>query len=385
MSVCGQSLFGSGSNYIKVANGSLLAIEGSNIVEKLLLSDLRMPYKQLLKGRIILKAGQEDFLLNHLGLGDNATFLAIKVTYDPKSVIEEDNYVQWSFYDDVERINTIAQLMILTGNSSNRIPQLWLTNPNSKYPVTLDVMVAVIDDNTFFEYVPVVYFTSPVTLENAVYLGPYNTSLGTNFGITISSVNNFVGYDIDDLRTEIVDHVVESNGLLLSTTASNYLLYDFDNNPINSFTLSGTYSMKFDITDSLNNSVNVDDNVEIEYVTTYTPVVFFTPDVYLIGSTASPFNTLLGDTFGATISLTMSVYGGTVSGLDLAGVLVDHVEEANGVTFSATASNYIIYDYSNLVINGITISGTYSLGFNITDSFGTLDPNKIVGVSFTGV
>ncbi len=385
MSVCGQSLFGSGSNYIKVANGSFLAIEGSTIAESLLLSDLRMPYKQLLKGRIILKAGQEDFLLNHLGLGDNATFLAIKVTYNPKSVIEEDNYIQWSFYDDVERVNTIAQLLVLTGNSSNRIPQLWLTNPNSKYPVTLDVMVAVIDDNTFFEYRPVVYFTAPVTLENAVYSGPYNTSLGTNFGITIPSINNFVGYDINDLRTEIVDHVVESNGLLLSTTASNYLLYDIDSNPINSFTLSGTYSMLFDITDSLNNSIDPADNVEIIYNATYTPVVFFTPDVYLIGSTASPVNTLLGDTFGATISLTMSVYGGTVSVLDLAGVLVDHVEEANGVTFSATASNYILYDYSNLVINGITISGTYSLGFNITDSFGTLDPNKIVGVSFTGV
>ena len=40
---------------------------------------------------------------------------------------------------------------MLTGNSANRIEQLYLTNPNSKYAVTLDVMVAVIDDNyTFF-------------------------------------------------------------------------------------------------------------------------------------------------------------------------------------------------------------------------------------------
>lgn len=386
MGVCGQSLFGSGSNYIKVSDGSFVAIEGSTTADKLIMSDLRMPYKQLLRGRVLLKVGQEDYLLNHLGLGDNATFLAIKVTYDPKSVIEEDNYIQWSFYDDVSRVNSMAQLLVLTGNSSNRIPQLWLTNPNSKYPVTLDVMVAVIDDNTFFEYLPVVYFTPAVTLENAVYTGPYNTTLGDNFGITISSVNDFIGYDIDGLRTEIVDHVVESNGLLMGTTTSNYLLYDYDSNPINSFTLSGTYSMKFDITDTLNNSISNDDNVIIEYDTTYTPVVFFnTPDVYLAGSTASPLTTLLGDSFGATVSLTMSSYGGTVSSLDMAGVLVDHVEEANGVTFSATASNYILYDYSNLVISGITNSGTYSLGFNITDSFGTLDPNNIVNISFTGL
>jgi hypothetical protein len=143
--------------------------------------------------------------------------------------------------------------------------------------------------------------------------------------------------------------------------------------------------MKFDITDSLNNSIDTADNVVIEYNTIYTPVVYFTPDVYLPGSTASPFNTLQGDIFGATVSLTMSVYGGTVSSLDMAGVLVDHVEEANGVTFSTTGSNYILYDYSNLVISGITTSGTYSLGFSITDSFGTLDPNKIVNISFTGL
>jgi len=271
-------------------------------------SELRMPYRQLLKGRIILKAGQVNYLLNHLGLGDNATFLAIKATYNIKSVIEADNYVEWSFYDDVSRINTLSQLLVLTGNSTNRIPQLFLTNTNSKYPVTLDVMVAVIDDNTFFDYRPVVYFTPDVTLENAVYLGPYNTSQGDNFGITISSVNNFIGYDIDDLRTEIVDHVIGSNGLLLSTTASNYLLSDSNTNFINSFTLSGAYSMTFDITDSLNNSINDADNVTIIYNTSYTPVVYFTSDVYLSGSTYSPFNTLMGDIFGATISLTMSSY-----------------------------------------------------------------------------
>lgn len=387
MSVCGPSLFGgAGSNYIKVDNGSFVAIEGSNIAEKLLLSDLRMPYKQLLKGRIILKKGQSDYLLNHLGLGDNATFLAIKATYDPKSVIEEDNYVQWSFYDDVERVNTLAQLLVLTGNSTNRIPQLWLTNPNDKYPVTLDVMVAVIDDNTFFDYRPIVYFTTPVTLENAVYDGPYNTSLGNNFSITINSVNDFDGYDIDELRGVIVDHVVESNGLLLSTTSSNYLLYDVNDNAINSFTLSGTYSMKFDITDSLNNSVSDDDNVVITYTTEYTPVVYFTPDVYLPGSTVSPVNTLMGVTFGATLSLTMSLYGGTVSNLDIANELVDYVLEADGVTFSATSSNYVLYTYSDTIIpNGITASGTYSLRFNITDSYGTLDPAKTVQFVFTAL
>jgi hypothetical protein len=55
-----------------------------------------MPYKQILKSRVILKPGQTNYLLNFLGLGDNATFLSIKV-YNSKSVLEEDNIVHWSF------------------------------------------------------------------------------------------------------------------------------------------------------------------------------------------------------------------------------------------------------------------------------------------------
>jgi hypothetical protein len=140
MGSCGNSLFGKGSQYIKINGGDFIAVEGSNTVEKLITSDLRMPYKQLLKGRVILKAGQINYLLNHLGVGDNATFLSIKATYDQKSVIEMDNYISYSYYDYPVQNLTFAQILVLTGNSSNRIPQLYLNNPNTKYPVILDVM-----------------------------------------------------------------------------------------------------------------------------------------------------------------------------------------------------------------------------------------------------
>jgi hypothetical protein len=82
----------------------ILAIEGSNILERLTVSDLRMPYKQILKSRVILKPGQTNYLLNFLGLGDNATFLSIKAVYNAKAVLEEDNIVHWSFYDDLTKV-----------------------------------------------------------------------------------------------------------------------------------------------------------------------------------------------------------------------------------------------------------------------------------------
>jgi hypothetical protein len=121
MSNCGGNLFGPSSQFIKTNGGDLIATEGSSTREKLMLSDLRIPYKQISKGRIMLKPGQTDYPLNHLGLGDNATFLSLKVTYDPKSKFEFDNYVQWNFFDDFSKMHPVSKLLVLTGNSTNRI------------------------------------------------------------------------------------------------------------------------------------------------------------------------------------------------------------------------------------------------------------------------
>jgi len=149
---CGSSLFGASSQYIKTNAGDIVATDGANVMEKLMLSDMRIPYKQILKSSIILKPGQIDYLMNHLGLGDNATFLSMRAIYDPKSRIEADNHVQYSFYDDLLKSYSFSQVMTLTGNSTNRIKQLYLTNPNPTYPVMIEVMVAVIDENyNFFD------------------------------------------------------------------------------------------------------------------------------------------------------------------------------------------------------------------------------------------
>jgi hypothetical protein len=89
----GNNSFFDTNNYIKFLNSDIVAIEGPNTIERLIGGDIRIPYKQVLKGRIILKEGQLNYLMNHLGLGDNATFLTIKATYNKDSVNVEDNYV----------------------------------------------------------------------------------------------------------------------------------------------------------------------------------------------------------------------------------------------------------------------------------------------------
>jgi hypothetical protein len=111
-------------------------------VETQLLSSLAIKYSQISRARVTLRPGQADYLLNYGGLGDGISFISIVATYDTKSKIEADNYVQYAFYNDLTRLRSFCEIMVLTGNSTNLIPQIYLTNPNGNYPVMLDILVA---------------------------------------------------------------------------------------------------------------------------------------------------------------------------------------------------------------------------------------------------
>lgn len=362
MGACGQSLFGSGSNYIKFGNGEILAIEGSGIAERLNWSELRMPYKQILKGRVILKAGQANYLLNHLGLGDNATFLAIKATYNPKSVIPDDNYVQWSFYDDLGRVNTFAQCMVLTGNNTNRVKQLYLTNPNTKYAVQLDIMCAVIDD------------------QYSIFTDTLNQVATT-----------FTGLEYTDIKTWVIN---ESIVVYDKNTPKRALIY-FGLPYINSISISGrmltiddesfgTVFLYF-LTDydarqalSIINYVLENPNIDIDSLSPQnddiSPVMYFNSTAGATGSfiafngatSGVPYNT--GDGFTFSTSISLSTYGtsGVIYKDKLRDLLIDYIDDnRDGIMYLMDSQMIISGTATN--ISSINQVGTYSLQFNFED------------------
>jgi hypothetical protein len=362
MSSCGNSLFGKGSQYIKINGGDFIAVEGSNTVEKLITSDVRMPYKQLLKGRVMLKAGQINYLLNHLGVGDNATFLSIKATYDSKSVIEADNYITYSYYDyPVQNLN-FAQLLVLTGNSTNRIPQLYLNNPNTKYPVILDVMVGVLDDSYSF----------------------FNDDIN-------QSGTSFTGLEYTDIKSFVVG---ESIAIYDKNVPARALIY-LGLNYINSITLNGTFLVIDDesygsvflhfLTEydaiqahSLLNyvlehpSINIDNIIPENDDTP--PVIYFNSTAGIGGEYISfngatsgiPYNTVSGYTFSTTISLSTYGTAGIIEKDKLKDLLIDYVDDNRDGVIELMDSNFIINN-STGVVNSIGLVGTYSLTFNFTD------------------
>lgn len=270
MSLCGSSLFKGRGNYIKVGNGQFVAIEGANMAERLILSDLRIPYEQILKSKISLKAGQKNYLLNHLGLGDNVTFMLVKVTYDGKS-LEEDNFISYKTYDNIEEERYISEMMVLTGNSVKRIPQLFLSNPNEDYGVKIDLMLAIIDDkDSFFDYKPTVYFNKNVDLLDTDCDGPYNTSMGYNFESNVE-IGYGYGYDYNyeggiitksDIISIFIENVKDSNGVLMHPTVDNYKLY-YNDEEVPDIGLKGDYYLYFDIEDDLGNRIDPVDNLKI--------------------------------------------------------------------------------------------------------------------------
>ena len=377
MAVCGASLFGSGNNqYIKFGNGEFVAIEGSGIFDRLNFSDMRAPYKQLLKSRVVLKEGQTNYLLNHLGLGDNATFLAIKATYDQKSVNSDNNYVNYTYYNNPAISHAFAQMLVLTGNGTNRIPQLYLTNPNENYKVILDVMIGIIDDNYSF------------------------------FNDTVNqSATSFVNLEYTDIKSHIIGEsikVVDTSGsaliyLLLvniNSIEKTSTILTIDDNSLGTVFLS--FKTEYDAFQALSllNYVLENPSVDIDAISPISddidPTIYFYSTAGVTGSyiefngatSSSGFNTSDGFTFSTSISLST---WGTVSGSfsyfnkqHLIDLLVDYVDDNRDGSLQLQTSNIILTGTAG-VIETINQIGTYSLSFDFSD----IAHNTLEGVTMS--
>jgi hypothetical protein len=361
---CLNSVFGPSAQYIKVNGGDFVAIEGSNILERLTVSDLRMPYKQILKSRVILKPGQTNYLLNFLGLGDNATFLCIKAVYNAKAVLEEDNIVHWSFYDDLTKVYSLAQMIVLTGNSTNRVKQLYLTNPNSKYSVTLEIMVAVIDEEYSF-------FTDTIN------------QTGTSFtGLSYTDIKSYVigeSIVIND-KSEPVRPLIYINIVNISVIEKSGNILIMDDTSLGSIFLQFLTEYDAFQAQSLLNYVIENPSVDINTLNPISdsldPVIYFYSTVgasasgdYIAfnGSTASlPYDTSQGLTFSTSISLGTF---GSASVIDkdlLSGLLISGVSDNRDGTMSLISSNIEITSGTSSV-NTISATGSYIITFNLGD------------------
>lgn len=387
----GVNQFFGANPYIKFLNSDIVAIDGPNTIERLI-GNVKIPYQQVLRGRIIIKAGQVGYLMNHLGLGDNATFIAIIATYDIKSVNEEDNYLEFYYADNTQTIRNMDQLMILTGNSTHRIPQLYFNNPNATYNVTLDVMVANIDDTYTF-------FTDTT---NQSGLSFYNLQCNTS----VCSINTFIAdesiviYDNNSPRSPLVYLVLND---ISSLHLSGQIIV------IDEATVGRVYLEFASVADAmqgyslfnyvLNNRGIVIQNLS-PIIDNISPIAYF---YEFVGNTSSgnyiSFNSMTGSSFDTSYGLTFSTslslstygasagcYSDTITKSHLSRLIIATVSDNRDGVMVLSDSNLILnyMTSSNIAVESIVSVGTYSLGFNVTDIAGnTITNNTQIIISIT--
>jgi hypothetical protein len=350
-----------GQQHIKFYQGNAIAVEGPNIVNKLLLENLRVPYGQLLRSRIVLKAGQTNYLLNHLGLGDNATFLGIVATYDGQSV-EEDNFVQYYYYSDPSKVYSFGPILILSGNSTNRVEQLYLSNPNLDYPVNLDVLVAIIDDESSFftgDNAPTV--NTSVTFSNLLWEYIVTWVPGETIAILNSADIAQAYINLDDINS------FDRQGKIViiddRSVGSIYLDFVDEYNAIQAMSVLN-WALE-NPNDSIQDLPGSDDNAPL---VTFTTVVTLTNPSLPAAPAPAPaqLTSLDGQTFYAQ-SVSLSAYGGTLTKAFLLSYLIDSVIDNRDGVITLGSSNIIITDNVDTLYNFIVANGTYIIKLDLSD------------------
>ena len=135
---------------IKFYECSSIAQEGVNIIGKMNLSDVKIPYENNYTTKITINANTSNVPLSYGFLGKNVTFLLIKATYYYNkypictSGNSYDNCLQYYFtFNDGTKSDFfyMSQMLLLTGSDYYRIPQIYLNNISDK-PIILEIMCA---------------------------------------------------------------------------------------------------------------------------------------------------------------------------------------------------------------------------------------------------
>lgn len=368
MSGCGNNkLFGNiRDNSIRFYQNSLIATEGANMVQKMLLNTMNFPYEQLLRAKITLKPGQCKYLLNHLGLGDNATFLAILANYDSDSVIEAKNFVQYSYYSNPNHIYSFAQMLLLSGNSENRIEQIYLSNPNKNHPVTLDVLVGIIDsDSGFFQNICDIddkKQSGIVKYKNLRYGDIITWVVGESIAILNPSGIPQAYITIEDINS--VEK--EDNNIFINDKAVGTIILCFVDE-YNAFQAVSILSWLLeDITRDIGQLVPLNDDIP--------PIITFTEDVFLLDTLlftpSSPVIYLTsedGTHFEALPVVLTDYTNNVITKEDWIQYLIISVEDNRDGLITISEDNVIITDEFDNFYNSVNSIGEYIIKFTIND------------------
>tara|TARA_R110000772_G_scaffold55648_2_gene127012 strand:+ start:2839 stop:3981 length:1143 start_codon:yes stop_codon:yes gene_type:complete len=360
--------FGPVQTHIKMYQGSFVAVEGPNMTHKMnTLPGMQFPYQQILSSRITLRAGQTNYLLNHLGLGDNATFIAITALYDDKSKFEADNYIQYSYYSNKNKLFSFAQMMVLTGNSERRIEQLYLHNPNQNSAVVLEVMVAVIDEYyDFFTQNDDTNTDGPISFDNLKHTDVALWDSDSSVLVVTNQFNQPILYlNLADINSVVQDGKI----LTIDETSVGSILLIFQ-------TEYDATQARVKITQWIDDYNNGNVTPPID---DFEPIIYFTSSI-TDDDTVVPYGESLTSVDGnrsyvGGSVLSLADYSGTITKTILSSFIIATVLDfENSVITVVPSTDLIIKTSGGTVLTDIQAAGVYFVYFDISDNIG----NKVL-------
>lgn len=355
---------------IKPYECSFIVIEGPNMKGKLSLEGLEIKYDSFYLSQLVLNASAKDQPALYGFLGENVTFIMVRAKYiptDPNWAIETDQYVQYYFKDDPTQIRTMGQLMVFTGNSTNRIPQIYFNNPSNTFRVYLEILMANL---------------------------PQSDLTNTN---QYTQNSSFSGLYYNSITSDIVNYIIPT-----STGSTELIVLDINNDPlivipynnirtvtkINSTTLLIGLDTEEKIKLEFLSAFNCDQaNSRINWILENQRYRILTKTLPVVDTTAPVFawnDVLTGTTTGITSGSTM-VYllpSGTTTGITYTTTMLKEIF-ISGITDNMDGIKSIydadiqIYALNDLVpITSISAVGIYNVLFITRDIAGNTNTQQ---------
>jgi len=340
---------------IKFYQCAMISVEGPQIKGKINMEGLEIPYDSQYTSMMTLNASASNQPVLYGFLGNNVTFLMIKATYiprDPNWAVESTQYIEYYFSDNPNQKRYMGKLLILTGNSEKRIPQIYLTNPSTTQKVYLEIFMANqtqddISGTGALEEINLItglYYNNLMS-DSMSFLSPISIG-STELHITDNDENVVLAIPYENINTitRITDD--DTHTLLIGTDSEEKIRLEF----LSDFNMKQSHSRLSWVLENTRN----------RYLTRTLPTIDADPPV------------ITWTTSGSTTGYTILPWDGTGYTTDaIIEIFLSGVTDARDGIISILDSELLIYNSGSIIpLTGITTEGFYSLYFTVSDIAG---------------
>ena len=350
MKITPNDVLGNNNKKISFYKESMISSNGPNMVGRVDLSTISIPYDSYFTASISLQANSVDIPI-YYGIGTDITFILLKANYtditnlNTRSVCSGTTTgVEYYFEDEPLIKRKFNDIMILSGNDTYRIPQIYLNNSNNN-AITVEFMVANLNPNE---------------ISSLLYTN-YSDINGLVFNSILSDqIYSFNG--TGSTQFEIID-LINNNSIQMVIPYSNIDILQLENEKIkvktkNDDSINLIFVSEFNARQTYSRMNWVIENSSQRYLTPIYPGLDTTaPTIY--------WNTLGNPTSFNTTGITRD---------DLRLRFIDYVEDfddnslsRDGIINNSNVNITIIKTNTGEIFDIIITDGTYNISFSVTD------------------